>query len=121
MVSTWLNQMLAADLFADATNKARFHSRERESVTAEFTPRVRLSHPNFTRQALLPLINATKQKALLARVTGLLMFDSEHFIRNPLVRATNWEIHPVLKFEFCTTGTICKVTDSAGWKSIDDQ
>jgi hypothetical protein len=101
-------------------NKQIFHSRELESETAEFTPRVRLTHPNFTREKMQPLIAATEQKALLVRVTGLLLFDSEHFIKNHLVRVNNWEIHPVFKLEFCSTGDICKSTDDAGWKSIDD-
>ena len=103
-----------------ATNKARFHSRELESETAEFTPRVRLDHPNFTRAALQPLIGARPQKALLVRVSGLLLFDSEHFIRNHLVRVNNWEIHPVLKLEFCTQGNACRANSNAGWKSLDD-
>jgi hypothetical protein len=103
-----------------ATNKAIFHSRELESVTAEFTPRVRVEHPNFTREKVQPLINATHQKALLVRVTGPLLFDSEHFIRNPLVRVNNWEIHPVLKLEFCEAGNTCKANSDAGWKSLDD-
>lgn len=103
-----------------AAQKAIFHSRELESETAEFTPRVREpNHPNFTRERLQPLINATTQKALLVRVTGLLLFDSEHFIRNHLVRVNNWEIHPVLKLEFCTTGNNCKAKSSDGWKSLD--
>ena len=103
-----------------ATNKKIFHSRELESETAEFTPRVRLDHPNFTRETVQPLIDAKPQKALLVRVTGLLLFDSEHFIRNHLVRVNNWEIHPVLKLEFCATGDTCKAKTDAGWKSLDD-
>lgn len=102
-----------------AENKAILKARERESVTAEFTPRVRLDHPNFTREKMQPLINARPQKALQVRVTGLLMFDSEHFIRNPLVRVNNWEIHPVLKLEFCETGDRCSANSDAGWKPVD--
>jgi hypothetical protein len=37
------------------------------------------------------------------RVTGQLLLDSEHFIKNHLVRVNNWEIHPVMKLEFCET------------------
>src|SRR6266581_7578739 len=48
-----------------ATNKKRFHLRELESITAEFTPRVRADHPNFTREKVQPLIDATTKKALL--------------------------------------------------------
>ncbi len=101
------------------TNKTVFHSRELESITAEFTPRVRLEHPNFTREKIQPLINARPKQALRVRVTGLLMFDSEHFIRNHLVRVNNWEIHPVLKLEFCETGDKCSFNSDAGWKSLD--
>jgi len=103
-----------------AENKAIFKSREPESETAEFTPRIRKDHPNFTREAVQPLIDKTTQKALLVRVTGPLLFDSEHFIKNHLVRVNNWEIHPVLKLEFCEAGTSCKANSDAGWKSLDD-
>jgi len=102
------------------TDKTIFHSRELESETAEFTPRVRVAHPNFTREKIKPLIDSTPQKALLVRVTGLLLFDSEHFIRNHLVRANNWEIHPVLGVEFCVTGDKCKGSSDTDWKSLDD-
>lgn len=101
-------------------NKKIFHQRELESETAEFTPRVRLEHPAFTRQTMQPLINKTDEKALLVRVTGQLLFDSEHFIRNHLVRVNNWEIHPILKLEYCETGDDCKSKGGSGWKSIDD-
>ncbi len=104
----------------EASNQQIFHSRELESVTAEFTPRVRLKHPNFTRDKVQPLIDATDKDALLVRVTGLLMFDSEHFLRNPLVRVNNWEIHPVLELEVCATGNDCTANSDAGWKSLDD-
>jgi hypothetical protein len=103
----------------NTANTQVFHSREKESLTAEYTPRVRLSHPNFTREKIQPMIDARPKKALLVRVTGLLLFDSEHFIRNHLVRVNNWEIHPVLKMEFCATGETCKAGDDAGWQSID--
>jgi hypothetical protein len=103
-----------------ATNKTIFHSRELESETAEFTPRVRLDHPNFTREIVQPLVDARLQKALLVRVSGALLFDSEHFIKNHLVRVNNWEIHPVLKLEFCTRSDTCKANSDAGWKSLDD-
>jgi hypothetical protein len=99
---------------------AAFAAREPKSETAEFTPRVRKDHPNFTRAIVQPLIDKTNQKALLVRVTGQLMFDSEHFLRNPLVRVNNWEIHPVFKLEFCETGNSCKAMNDVGWKSLDD-
>jgi len=101
-------------------NKKTFHQREVESETAEFTPRVRLDHPNFTHEKLQPLVNRAAQKALLVRVTGRLLFDSEHFVMHPLVRVNNWEVHPILKLEVCTEGDGCEATGDAGWKSLDD-
>lgn len=96
--------------------------REKESITAEYTPRVRKNgHPKFLKSKIQPLIEATPQKALKVRVTGQLMFDSEHFIRHQLKRVNNWEIHPVFKMEFCSIGISCKPKDDVGWKSIDDQ
>jgi len=106
-----------------ATQKKRFHLRELQSTTAEFTPRVRLTHPNFTHEFVQPFIDKTTDKALLVRVTGPLLFDSEHFLHNGLVRVNDWEIHPILKFEICMSGstpaTTCKPESSAGWKDID--
>ena len=102
--------------------KAITDQREFESITAEFTPRVRLAHPNFTRAALRPLITKSPQMALPVRVTGILMFDSQHFIdpnRAPH-RVNNWEIHPILKLEFCPKGATCKADSDNGWKSLDD-
>jgi hypothetical protein len=103
-----------------AQNTAAFKTREPQSETAEFTPRVRQDHPNFTREVVQPLIDAKPQKALLVRVTGQLLFDSEHFIKKHLVRVNNWEIHPVTKLEFCEKGNKCKATSDDGWKSLDD-
>jgi hypothetical protein len=103
-----------------AINKKRLHSREMESETAELTPRVRLDHPNFSRAALQALIDAKPHKALLVRVSGLLLFDSEHFIKNHLVRVNNWEIHPVLKLEICSRSETCQAGSDEGWTSVDD-
>jgi hypothetical protein len=93
--------------------------RERQSVTAEFTPRVRLDHPKLAGARLQSLIGATPKKALLVRVTGLLMFDSEHSLGRHLVRVNNWEIHPVLKMESCPTGETCTET-SSNWVDLEN-
>lgn len=103
-----------------AAISAAMKQREPLSTTAEFTPRVRLAHPNFTKATMDPLIKATPEQALWVRVSGQQMFDSEHFLGNHLVRVNNWEIHPVMKMEYCTTGTDCQIDDDDGWKSIDD-
>src|SRR5262245_17976403 len=94
---------------------------EDDSVTAEFTPRVRLGHPNLSRAKLQPLITAAPNHGLKVRVTGLLMFDSEHFISRHLKRHNNWEIHPVLGLEYCPKAKKCTASSDANWVSIEDQ
>jgi hypothetical protein len=92
---------------------------EKNSITAEFTPRVRLTHKSLSRAVLNPLIQKAPNKALRVRVTGVLMFDSEHSFK-PLAkgRANNWEIHPVFQMEFCPTGQTCSDQGTDGWKKI---
>jgi hypothetical protein len=93
---------------------------EAKSQTAEFTPRVRLDHPNFARDKLQPLIDAAPHQALLVRVTGLQMYDSEHALGpHKLKRTNDWEIHPVFGLEYCPTGKTCTATGSANWVSIE--
>jgi hypothetical protein len=102
---------------------------ERYSVTAEFTPRVRRhGHRNFTRDELNPLIDPRWKKGSkknpvgkrLVRVTGLLMFDSSHLFHGPLKRYTNWEIHPVLKMEYCPKGRTCRADSDANWRNLGE-
>jgi hypothetical protein len=93
---------------------------ERNSETAEFTPRVRLDHPNLNRAKLQALINAAPRKALLVRVTGLQMYDSEHALGpHKLKRKNDWEIHPVFGLEFCPKGKTCTATGKANWVDIE--
>ena len=63
---------------------------ENSSVTAEITPRVilKLHHPEW-HDHVKEILKDRK-----VRVTGWLMFDSEH-VSKPLPRINNWEIHPV--------------------------
>jgi len=94
---------------------------EIRSVTAEFTPRVRLdNHPNFNRRKLNGLIRSGGGK-LLVRVTGLLMFDSKHFFHDSLIRDTDWEVHPVLKMEFCPSDKTCRADSDENWKDLDNE
>jgi hypothetical protein len=93
------------------------------SVVAEFTPRVRLlppKHPNFTTKVLNRKIKDNGKK-LLVRVTGRLMFDSKHFFDQPTPtsRATYWEIHPVLKMEYCPTENECRADSDENWKDLE--
>ena len=90
---------------------------EDESQTAEFTPRVRLTHPNLKWSNLNAWIEDA-DGALLVRVTGLQMFDSHHLFHNPLPRHNNWEIHPVFRLEFCPKGKICKKNSNANWVDL---
>jgi len=94
---------------------------EKNSITAEFTPRVRLTHKSLSRTVLNPLIQKAPNEALRVRVTGVLMFDSEHSFK-PLKngRANNWEIHPVFAMEFCPTGKTCTQGSDNNWQKIGD-
>ncbi len=94
---------------------------EPNSLTAEFTPCVRLSHPNLSRVRLRPLILAAPRQALLVRVTGLQMFDSFHSLHQPVPkgRDNNWEIHPVFHLEYCPNGRRCKEGSDANWKDLE--
>jgi hypothetical protein len=91
---------------------------EANSETAEFTPRVRLDHPNLSRAKLQPLITAGGGK-LLVRMTGLLMFDSEHSLGHHLKRHNNWEIHPVMGLAYCPKSKKCTAASDANWKNIE--
>jgi len=94
---------------------------ETDSQTAEFTPRVRLTHPKLAGVGLQSLIVDAPNQALLVRVTGLLMFDSEHSL-GPfhLKRHNNLEVHPVMGLEFCPTGKTCTADSDANWTNIEN-
>jgi hypothetical protein len=102
-------------------------AKECSSVTAEFTPRVRLDHPNFTGTKLNRLIDPAWHSGdvpngkLLVRVTGLLVFDSYHFLHSALVRENDWEIHPVLKMEYCPEEQTCQADSDANWLNLEDE
>jgi hypothetical protein len=96
--------------------------REPESVTVEFTPRVRQhGHPDFTKPIVEPLLKSTPQAAVLVRITGPLMFDSEHAKPGKgLNRSTNWEIHPVGHFEYCPKNKTCTLESNANWIDLGE-
>lgn len=110
-----------------AVKKPTIEDHECSSVTAEFTPRVRLDHPNLARAKLNPLIDPESTSSrnpvgkLLVRATGLLMFDSHHFLKSPLPRDNNWEIHPILKMEYCPKNEACRADSDDGWKNLEDE
>jgi len=94
---------------------------ELESQTAEFTPHVRLTHTKLVGADLERLITAAPNQALLVRVTGVQMFDSEHSLGpHPLKRHNNWEIHPVLKLEYCPEEKTCVEDSDANWVDMEE-
>jgi hypothetical protein len=100
-------------------NSPSLEADEPDSVTAEFTPRVRKTHPNLSRAKLKPLIDAAPNNALKVRVTGVLMFDSEHSLGRHLTRHNDWEIHPVFGLEYCPKNKTCSEGSNANWKNIE--
>jgi hypothetical protein len=93
--------------------------REEDSVTAEFAPRPRLDLPHLTRANLQPLITANGVQKV--RVTGILMFDSEHSLGHHLKRHNNWEIHPVLEMEYCPKRRKCTDDSDDNWVKLGDE
>ena len=97
------------------TAKQTLSRREVNSITAEFAPRPLLDLPNLTRANLQPLIAFDGLQKV--RITGVLMFDSEHSLGGHLKRHNNWEIHPVLAMDYCPKGkkrlTLCLNTPTS--------
>jgi hypothetical protein len=58
--------------------------------------------------------------ALKVRVTGLLLYDSEHALGPfKLTRKTDWEIHPVVRLEYCPKNKACADKGTANWVDIN--
>ena len=96
----------AADTDIHLVMVGKLSDPEKRSVTAEVTPRVRAAgHTNWT------VGNVNDLQGKLVRLSGWLMLDTAHLPhpvllpdeppRRPLKRATNWEVHPILKIEGC--------------------
>lgn len=83
---------------------------EANSVTAEISPRIR--EDGWTIAEFKKLAKAKTY----VRVTGWMMLDTQH-IKRPLKRLSNWEIHPVTKFEVCTS-TVTACEKNQGWKDL---
>lgn len=99
---------------------------ESASISAEVTPRVRQNgHENWTDRRLKPL------EGSLVRLTGWLMLDTAHIHHNvllhdaqgpeinrePINRASNWELHPITKIEVCKGPTqACR--SGQGWQDF---
>src|SRR6266436_686340 len=94
--------------------------REAQSQTAEFAPRLRDAlNQAFDGAKLKSLIDPMNGGVLHVRVTGLIMFDSEHAAQNHLLRSTDWEIHPVFRLDFCPKTLTCTQSSNANWVNIN--
>ena len=80
-------------------------------VTAEVTPRIRKEKEGWDFEKLRYL----SQTGGYVRLTGWLLLDTTH-INRPVVRRTNWEIHPVTEIEVCSapSGSCFK----GGWVTL---
>ncbi len=82
---------------------------EKASITAEMSPRTRLTtHLGWTYDKLQTVAGKDKK----VRVSGWLLYDSETKDKGKKGRLTRWEIHPVTKFEV--------QQDDGTWKMLDD-
>jgi hypothetical protein len=96
---------------------------EETSVTVEITPRVRANgHPDWLFKNV-----KNELEGQFIKVTGWVMLDTKHIrqthrltgerANKGLVRATNWEVHPVTKLEVCQKSvSACKSGD--GWQEF---
>jgi hypothetical protein len=77
------------------------------AIIVETTPRTRPQH-KWTTAVLAPLVDSQTQ----VRISGWLMYDSEHIGVIGTQRATVWEVHPITKIE---------VQNSGQWVDLDNQ
>jgi hypothetical protein len=77
------------------------------AIIVETTPRTRPQH-KWTTDMLAPLVDSQTK----VRISGWLMYDSEHKGVIGTQRATVWEVHPITKIEVQTNGQ---------WVDLDNQ
>ncbi|MDQ3175721.1 MAG: hypothetical protein M3Q91_18755, partial [Acidobacteriota bacterium] len=100
---------------AGSTKKAIIAAKQplmKSSMVIEMSPRSR------NKRWSLPRLQALSDGFNYVRVTGWLMFDSQHPSFSHLPRASAWEIHPVTKFEVCTQ-TVAECDAGTGWKTLE--
>jgi hypothetical protein len=114
---------LAKAKLATAKEKAKTaHKKaEKRSLTAEISPRLR---PNVapvgigsSSDRIISLLRKYAREFTYVRVTGWAMLDTQH-IDSPINRRSNWELHPVTKFEVCTA-TVAECDAGTGWTNIE--
>jgi hypothetical protein len=71
----------------------------RSAIIVETTPRTRPQHA-WSTSMLAPLVDSQTQ----VRISGWLMFDTEHINVIGTQRATVWEVHPITKIEVRNNG-----------------
>ena len=96
---------------------------EKQSITAEISPRLR---PNVdpvgnssSSDRIISLLRKYARELTYVRVTGWAMLDTQH-ISKPIDRRSNWELHPVTKFEVCTA-TVADCDAGTGWVNLESQ
>jgi len=122
------------DLAASAAAEAQLTSDERKKLheelkvsshIVEVTPHWRASFkPAWTLATFAPAVGHQ------VRVVGQLLVDNEHFSAKDdcafpgagpkCFRASVWEIHPVTRFQVCTSGDSCTGTSSSGWVDLEN-
>lgn len=114
-IDTDIHLVLVSKL-PDLDDQDAIDEAEEGSVTAEVTPRVRRNgHASWVHK------NINDFEGDYIRITGRLMLDTKHLPPNrKLRRATNWEVHPITRFQVCqTTKAKCDQTIGApNWKAF---
>ena len=88
-----------------------------DSVVVEMAPKWRSKVPEWNLDKLRSLPHPDGSSLPLVRISGYLLFDSEHVTRSGGERMTMWEIHPVTRFEVCPAGS-CSADSDDGWQDI---
>jgi len=78
-----------------------------QAIIVETTPRTRPQH-KWTTDILAPFVDSQTQ----VRISGWLMYDSEHVGAIGTQRVTVWEVHPITKIEIQNNGQ---------WVDLDNQ
>ncbi len=84
-----------------------------DSVVAEISPHIRPKGWKLTK------LKSLAGESAFVRVTGFLLFDSQHVSVSGGPRATLWEIHPITDFEVCK-GTIGQCKQGQHWEPLED-
>jgi hypothetical protein len=119
--NTDIHLVLVSEL-RDLDDQDQIDEAEAGSVTAEITPRVgQHGHPQWV------VKNINDFEGEFVRLTGRMLLDTKHIPQTHflpherhnkgLKRATNWEVHPVTKFEVCTL-SVSQCRQGSGWHNV---